>query len=214
MASNEAQNQKEALEKIYAFVLEQLRAGVGKPAISQKLVEMGINSSDATQLVETIHSQAAKKAREEQFEAGTVVPALLGGGLAAVLGGSVWELIVIFTGYEIGFVAWGIGLATGFGVVLFSKGQRGVPLQVIAVLTSIFGIVIGKYLTFFHFLQKTVEGKFGAEAASNVDIFSEKVAQLFIQNVGSMLSPYDILWVILAVITAWRIPRGIGIKVP
>jgi hypothetical protein len=214
MASNEAQSPKETLEKIYAFVLEQMRAGVGKPAISQKLVEMGMNSSDATQLVETIHSQATKKAREEQFEAGTVVPALLGGGLAAVLGGSVWELIVILTGYEIGFVAWGIGLAAGFGVVLFSKGQRGVPLQVIAVLTSIFGIVIGKYLTFFHFLQKTVEGKFGAEAASNVDIFSEKVAQLFIQNVGSMLSPYDILWVILAVITAWRIPRGIGIKVP
>jgi len=28
-----------------------------------------------------------------------------------------------------------------------------------------------------------------------------------------MLSPFDLLWVVLAVLTAWRIPRGLGLGV-
>jgi hypothetical protein len=133
--------------------------------------------------------------------------------LAAIVGGSVWALIVIATGYEIGFVAWGIGILAGLGVVLFSKGQRGLPLQLIAVITSALGVVIGKYGTFFYFFRKAIEGKFGADAASNVGLFSEKAVDSFSQNIGSMLSPFDLLWVVLAVMTAWRIPRGLGIKV-
>lgn|SRR5262249_27936115 len=213
MSSNDTQSQKDALRKLYAFVLEEMKAGVDKTAISQKLVATGIGSSDATQLVGKIHYEVMKKAREEQFEAGIVVPALLGGGLAAVVGGSIWALIVIATGYEIGFVAWGIGILAGLGVVLFSKGQRGLPLQLIAVFTGALGVVIGKYGTFFYFFRKAVEGKFGAEAASNLGIFSEKTMESFSQNIVSMLSPYDLLWVVLAVMTAWRVPRGLGIKV-
>lgn len=210
----EAEKQKDAVGKLYAFVLEQLKAGVDKATISQKLVATGVGSSDATQLVEKIHYEAMKKARQEQFEASIVVPTLLGGGLAAVVGGSIWGLIVIATGYEIGFVAWGIGVLAGLGVVLFSKGQRGVPLQLIAVLTSVLGVAIGKYVTFFYFFRKAVEGKFGGDAASNLGLFSEKTVESFSQNIVSMLSPFDLLWVVLAVMTAWRIPKGIGIKVP
>jgi len=210
----EAQKQEDAVGKLYAFVLGQLKAGVDKATISQKLVATGVGRSDATQLVEKVHYEAMKKARAEQFEASIVVPTLLGGVLAAVVGGSIWGLIVIATGYEIGFVAWGIGLLAGLGVVLFSKGQRGVPLQVIAVLTSVLGVAIGKYVTFFYFFRRAVEGKFGADAASNLGLFSEKTVESFSQNIVSMLSPFDLLWVLLAVMTAWRIPRGIGIKVP
>src|SRR5574341_272086 len=206
MSSNDTQSQKDAVGKLYAFVLEQMKAGVDKTTIAQNLAAAGVGSSDAALLVEKIHYEGMKKARAEQFEASIVVPALLGGGLAAVVGGSIWALIVIATGYEIGFVAWGIGILAGLGVVLFSKGQRGVPLQIIAVITSVFGVVIGKYVTFFYFLRKAVEGKFGAEAASNLSLFSEKAVDSFSQNIGSMLSPFDILWVVLAVMTAWRIP--------
>jgi hypothetical protein len=212
MSSNATQSQKDALGKLSAFVLEQMRAGVDTATISQKLVATGVGSSDAAQLVEKIHYEATKKAREEQFEAGTVVPALLGGGLAAAVGGSIWALIVIATGYEIGFVAWGIGILTGLGVVLCSNGQRGLPLQAIAVFTSVLGVVVGKYVTFFYFLRNAVERKFGVDAASHVGLFSEKAMDSFSQNIVSMLSPFDLLWVVLAVMTAWKIPRGLGVK--
>jgi len=212
MSSNQTQSQKDALGKLYSFVLDQMKAGVDNATISQKLVATGLGSSDASQLVEKIHYEAMKKARAEQFDGSIVVPAVLGGGLAAAVGGSIWALIVIATGYEIGIVAWGIGILAGLGVVLFSKGQRGLPLQLIAVFTGALGVVIGKYGTFFYFFRKAIEGKFGAEAASNVGFFSEKAVDSFSQNIASMLSPFDLLWVALAVMTAWKIPRGLGIK--
>lgn len=150
MENSDTQSEKEALEKLYAFVIEQIKAGSDKSTISQKLVEMGLDAADATQIVETIHAQVVETAKEEQFTVSSLMPAMVGGGLAAVVGGAIWGLIVIATGYVIGFMAWGIGLICGFAVVLFSKGKKGVPLQVIAVLTSVLGIVIGKYFTFSH----------------------------------------------------------------
>ena len=212
MENNESKSQKEPLEKIYAFVIEQMKAGADNSAISQKLVEMGIDKGDAMELVESIYAQVLKAAEEEQFTGSSIMPALVGGGLGAVVGGVIWGLIVIGTGYVIGFMAWGIGLLSGFAVVLFSKGRRGTPLQIIAVLSSVLGIAVGKYVTFFHFFKEAILKKYGAEIASNVSIFSEELIYIFIDGIGSMVSGFDILWVVLAVITAWRIPKGIGIK--
>jgi len=213
MGSNEAQSQEDALKKLYAFVINQMKTGADKTTIAQKLVEMGISEGNAYSMVETIHAQILKAAEEETFAMDSLAPAMLGGGLAAAVGGGIWGLIVIATGYVIGFMAWGIGLLAGYAVVLFSRGRKGVPLQVIAVLSSVLGIAIGKYVTFFHFLKEAIAKKYGPEVASEVSLFSERVIQVFIEGIGSMVSGFDILWVILAVITAWRIPKGLGVKV-
>ena len=109
-------------------------------------------------------------------------------------------------------MAWGIGLLAGFAVVLFSGGKRGRPIQVVAVAASVVGIVIGKYLTFFHVLKEVVAQEHGAEAAESISVLSGGVVEFFFQNVVSMSDPFDLLWIILAVITAWRIPKGSGIR--
>jgi len=204
--------QEEAMKNLYAFVVEHMKAGDDKFVISQKLAEMGVDIADASQLVETIHSQILEAAKVEQFTFSSILPVLIGAVLAATVGGVIWGLIVIATEYVIGFMAWGIGLICGFAVVLFSKGKRGMPLQVIAVLASVLGIVIGKYFTFFHYLKELVAKEYGAEAASDIAIFSVKMIQFFVENIESMVSGFDIVWVVLAVITAWRIPKGTGIK--
>jgi hypothetical protein len=104
-----------------------------------------------------------------------ILPALFGGGLAAAVGGSIWGLIVSLTGYVIGYMALGIGLLCGYAVVLFSRGGKGMPLQVVAVLSSVLGIAIGKYATFFHFVKKAVAKQHGEAVAANVSFLSEKV---------------------------------------
>ena len=109
MENNEAKSQKEALGKLYAFVIEQMKAGADKSTISQKLVEIGVDRNNAAQVVETIHAQIVKAAEEEQLMDSSILPALFGGGLAAVVGGVIWGLIVIAKEYVIGFMAWGIG---------------------------------------------------------------------------------------------------------
>jgi hypothetical protein len=212
MEKNETQLQEEAMNKLYAFVIEQIKAGADRSAISQKLVETGIDKGNATDLVESIYAQVLKAAEQEQFTGSSIIPALVGGGLAAVVGGGLWALIAIGTGYVIGFMAWGMGWLTGFAVLLFSRGQRGIPLQIISVISSVLGIAIGKYFIFFHYLKDEVTKQYGNEIASSISIFTEEVINDFIEGVGSMVSGFDILWVILAVITAWRIPKGIGFK--
>ena len=175
--------------------------------VSQSLPGAGMSSSDASRFAQPTPAYIPQTPASGQP---AILPAMLGAGLAAAAGGGLWGLVVILTGYVIGYMALGIGLLSGFSVVLFSRGQRGLPLQVIAVAGSLLGIVIGKYTTFFHFVKKAVASQHGEEVAANVSLFSEKTIQVFALNFGSMLSAFDILWVFLAVITAWRIPKAIG----
>ena len=203
---------KQTIEKLTAFVLEEIKKGTDNISISQKLAEMGIDQKSASQFVENIYSQAIKIAEEEQITTESYTPAIIGAGLSAVIGGIIWGLIVIATNYEIGFMAWGMGWLAGFAVVKLSKGKKGLPFQVIAVLSSLLGIFIGKYFTFHHFLKESVLKEYGADAASNVTILSGKVIEIFFDGIGSMLGIFDLLWVALAVMTAWKIPKGLGLK--
>lgn len=54
---------------------------------------------------------------------GRLVATLIAGGIAAAIGAGIWAGIVMVTGYEIGYVAWGVGLITGIGAVAGAGGQ-------------------------------------------------------------------------------------------
>jgi len=205
MQDDERESQAKALQK---FVVEQMNLGAHKLNICQQLVQMGVDNNEAGELVDII----SETADEERMSYGSILPALVGGVIAALVGGVLWGKIVIITGYEIGFMACGIGLLSGLAVVLFARGKRGVPLQVFAVLSSVLGIIMGKYFIHFHFLKEAVAQEHGTAAASNVSMFSEGVIQVFLENAYSMVDGFDILWLILAVITAWEIPQGLGIQ--
>lgn len=209
---NITKEEKEAQETIVAFIIEKIKSGVDDTAIIQSLTEMGVDRNDAEILVREIHRGAIEVAEQQQFTSKTILPALAGAILAAIVSGFVWGWIVAITEYEIGFMAWGVGLITGYAVVLFSKGKRGIPLQVIAVLASIFGIIIGKYFTFVNILKEEVLKEYGVEVVSNIPIISGKMIGFFFEKFGVLVSGFDILWVILAVITAWSIPKGMGLK--
>jgi hypothetical protein len=100
----------------------------------------------------------------------------------------------------------------GTVVVLFSRGKRGRPLQIIAVLSSVLGILIGKYVAFSHYLKEAIGNEYGQDAASEITIFSSKAVEFFGENLRSLVGGFDILWIVFAVLTAWRIPKGFGNK--
>ncbi len=183
------------------------KSGTAPTDVSQSLTGAGMSGSDASRFAQPTPVYIPQGPASGHP---AVLPAMLGAGLAAAAGGGLWGLIVILTGYVIGYMALGIGLLSGFAVVIFSRGQRGLPLQVIAVAGSVLGIVIGKYTSFFHFVKKAMANQHGEAVAANVSLFSEKTIRVFALNIGSMLSAFDILWVFLAVITAWRIPKTIS----
>ncbi len=212
MADNDQKSREQAAQALLEFVIGQIKAGASKATIVQKLVEMGVEESDATQVVQEIHSQVAAAVEKQRITGGAMLGGIVGGGLAAVLGGAVWGGIVIATDYEVSYMAWAMGILCGFAVMLFAAGSRGVPLQVIAVLCSCLGILISKYVTLFYYLRKSVADELGEEIASQVSMFSPGMLRAFLESAHLLFGGLDLLWIGLAVITAWQIPRGLGIK--
>ena len=70
---------------------------------------------------------------------------IITGLVAAVLGGAVWALIVLVTGYEVGYVAWGVGLLVGYAMAR-STGTRSKGLGTVAAGLAVVGLLVGKYL--------------------------------------------------------------------
>jgi hypothetical protein len=132
----------------------------------------------------------------------SLVRALAGGLIAAIIGGVAWGLIVKLSDYEVGFVAWGIGFLVGTAVVLATGGAKGRQLQITAVVLALVGVLIGKYLGFALIVQEDAES-FGA----SIGLFSEEMFRLFREELDTVFGLFDLLWVGLAVFSAWRIPQ-------
>ncbi len=200
-------------EEFETQIAEQLVSGKNRTDVVRELVQSGMSESEAHQAVERLYFEMKKTAQEEEFSAEVVPFAILGGLIAAVIGGGIWGAIAIWTGYEIGYVAWGVGLLCGLGVVMLSQGKRGMPLQMIAVVTSVLGIVIGKYINFFDVFKGMLAQETGTEAISWMSMFSMGMIQFFVANLSAMAGGFDLLWIGLAVYTAWSIPKASGIKI-
>ncbi|MEN2767245.1 hypothetical protein [Ornithinibacillus xuwenensis] len=121
---------------------------------------------------------------------------ILGALLAAVVGGAIWAIIAIVSDYEIGIVAWGIGGLAGYLVYQFAKGSITALHQIIAVVGSIFGIILGKYFILGYFYNyESVSGMFQSDTMS---VFADEFTVLF--------SGMDFVFILLAVVTAWQLP--------
>lgn len=137
-------------------------------------------------------------------------PALLAGATAGILGGLIWGWIAEAIGGEIGYAAWVLGGICGIAVALAHKGFRDGRVQAIAVIASLLGIFVGNYYIFTSALRQAVLEEYGE--AGGISMFSGDAFSIFMENIGAVLSGYDLIWVGLAVLTAWRITaRGIDI---
>jgi hypothetical protein len=123
----------------------------------------------------------------------------VGAGLvAAIVGGVVWGFVVKLSEYEVGIVAWAIGLLVGVAVAGVSRA-RGPVLQAIAVACALVGILVGKYLSYALVLQEEAE-----TAGVDVGLFSSEMWSFFREDIDIVFGWFDLLWVGLAVYTAWR----------
>lgn len=214
---NQEQERNKVTKKLYNLVLKNIKAGLDKSVTIQQLIEAGIEKKDVSNVIEEIYNDIMTRAKEEMFEINILFQTLMGGILAALIGGTVWGLVVSLTGYEIGYMATGIGALSGISIVLFAGGKKGMPLQIIAVISSLLGIIIGKYISFFYFLKELIAKKHGVElinAANNMSLITKTAIKYFIDHgFIAMVGGFDVLWIILAIIAAWNIPKSLGIKI-
>lgn len=74
-----------------------------------------------------------------------LIKAAIAGTIMALLGALLWAAIVYYGKLEIGYLAWGIGLAVGLAIAWASKGG-GFVNGALAVLLTVGSILGGKYL--------------------------------------------------------------------
>ena len=92
-----------------------------------------------------INEAFKKEAREVNLP-----KALLGGFVAAVLGCIAWFGIEVVTGYQIGYVAVGLGYLIIRGILYGSGNRRNSKLQLIGVILALLAIVGANYFIGVH----------------------------------------------------------------
>lgn len=88
----------------------------------------------------------------QKFEAEqSMVGGFLAGGVAALVGAGVWALVTILTGYQIGFMAIGVGFLVGLAVQFAGKGIHKI-FGVMGAALALIGCLLGNYFTVVHFV--------------------------------------------------------------
>jgi hypothetical protein len=127
--------------------------------------------------------------------------AVVAGLLGAVVGAGVWAAIGIMTKMEVGYIAVLVGFLAGYGVKLGARGKGGLGLQLVASALAVFGLLAAKFFIVSYMIV--------AESKANgldVSYFDSQVFDVFQIVLPQMVNGFDILWVVLAIGAAFKIP--------
>jgi hypothetical protein len=86
----------------------------------------------------------------------------------------------------------------GFAVAAVARA-RGPALQAVAVVCALLGILLGKYLSYALVLQEEADAQ-----GVDIGLFSGEMRSFFREDLELVFGWFDLLWIGLAVFTAWR----------
>ena len=136
---------------------------------------------------------ALERMRSEQNLPG----GLIAGAVAAAIGASVWAVVTFTTGYQIGWMAVGIGFLVGFALRKIGKGVDkifGISGAVLALL----GCAAGNLLTVYGMLAKQ-------ENVSLVTLLSRLDFAIIHELMTATFSPMDLLFYGIAVYEGYKL---------
>ena len=90
---------------------------------------------------------------------GNIPLAIVFGLVASLIGASLWAVITISTKYQIGYMAIAIGFLVGYAVRFGGKGHH-ITFGVIGAVFSLFGCVLGNYLSLIGFTSTEIHMSF------------------------------------------------------
>jgi hypothetical protein len=77
----------------------------------------------------------------------------------------------------------------------------------VAVVSSLLGIVLGKYISYAYFFKQAVSERFDVD----ISYLDSEIFRAFRENLSNVFGGFDLLWAALAVMTAWRLTRPSGL---
>ncbi|MBL9149674.1 MAG: hypothetical protein JNM94_13375 [Phycisphaerae bacterium] len=93
--------------------------------------------------------------------------AVVGGAIGGAVGAVAWAAIAYFTHFELGIIAWGIGILVGVGVRIGGSAEAGIANGILAVCIAISAIAAGKYVA-ISFLVSDVEKELQADLEAEI----------------------------------------------
>ncbi len=135
---------------------------------------------------------ALDQLRSEQ----NLVMATLAGLVAAVVGASIWAAVTVATGYQIGWLAIGIGFAVGIAIRYVGKGIDQV-FGVVAAVLSLLGCALGNLLSVAYFVADT-------ESVPFFELLAHMDLDVAIEIMTATFNPMDIVFYAIAVYFGYR----------
>ncbi len=131
-------------------------------------------------------------ANESAVTAGKFVIGIVLSSVAAFIGIAIWITIAVVTGFEIGWIAWGVGGLIGLGMRLGYRDETQVSGFVAAGIAFL-SVGLFKGFVILGALVARAEGE-------NIPMVGRE----------GVFHPFDILFILLAVATAYKVASGGG----
>ncbi len=98
--------------------------------------------------------EVTEKAFKEETQNPNMVMAAIVGVSAAIVAGVAWFLVSVLSGYQIGYVAIGVGFIIGYAVIWGSGKKRGASLQMLSAGITVVTLLSSEYATALYYLRK------------------------------------------------------------
>ncbi|MBN4076405.1 hypothetical protein JYT16_01670 [Gemmatimonas aurantiaca] len=133
-----------------------------------------------------------QKIREEQ----NLVNGIMGGAIAALVGGGVWAGVTVLSGWQIGWMAIGIGFIVGYAIRTFGKGMD-MSFGVSGAALSLVGCLAGNLFTIVYYI--------GEESGMPIgEVFSILDMNTTIEMMLETFAPMDLLFYGLALYYGYK----------
>lgn len=144
----------------------------------------------------TISEEEAARAMEVFRQEQNIVMGAIYGFIAALVGAGVWAGVTIATGYQIGWIAVGVGFLVGIAVRAGGKGLDA-TYGVVGAVMALIGCALGNLFTIAWF----VSGEFDT---SVVDIMNQLNVEMVVELMKATFTPMDLLFYGLALYFGFR----------
>ena len=122
--------------------------------------------------------------------------ALMGGVAAALVGAVIWAMVTHTTGYQIGWMAVGVGFLVGYAVAFLGKGTER-PYQYVGAACALLGCLLGNFFA--------VAGGLAADVHLDVlTVISRITPDMAAKLMQDAFSPMDLLFYAIAVYEGFR----------
>jgi hypothetical protein len=150
--------------------------------------------------------QKAETALQAETKNPNMMLALVLGSVAAVVAGIIWYYFVILTGYQVGYIAIGVGFIIGWAVVIGSGQKRGSSLQIMSAVMTFLTLFVAEYFMALHYLRNALLNNKAEYPDYNGEFFF--VSPFDADLLSNMISPMGLLIWGIGIYFAYSIPKS------